>query len=115
VIVRRDTASPKHRQKFPPEVAALFWDIDPQELNLARDQAFLFARILGYGGWGAASWLRRQAGDEALARWILAAGAAKLDPRRLRFWQTILRLPSRAADARVRRSALGIWSARLCR
>lgn len=113
--MRRDPASPKHWQKFPPEVAALFWDIDPRKLEPARDQDFLFARILGHGGWGAASWLRRQAGDEALARWIQAAGAAKLDPRRLRFWQTILRLPSRAAGPRVRRSALGTWGNRLFR
>jgi hypothetical protein len=93
----------------PNELKWLFWDCDPDSLDMDRHSDFITRRILVSGDWSAIQWLRGSIGDAGLRDWFLAGHGAALDPRRLRFWELILDLPKPMVDAWVAEARRSEW------
>jgi hypothetical protein len=83
---------------MPEFLRPFFWDVDFDELSWEQYQDFIVRRVLQSGNWEAVCWLRGTMGDQNLRAWLLRQRGARLDPRRLRFWQVVLRLPARTVD-----------------
>jgi hypothetical protein len=90
-----------------------FWDVDFDSLSWQRHRDFILQRVLQTGSWDAVCWLRRTLGDGELRAWFLARKGARLEPRRLRFWQLVLRLPARTVDRWVASARDNPWLDRL--
>lgn len=87
-------------QEPPPELLReLFWDQEFGRLRWPRDGESIIGRVLQQGGDDAIGWLRRTAGHEAIADWILRCRGRGLNPPRLRFWEMVLGLPAGEVDA----------------
>jgi hypothetical protein len=56
--------------------------------------------------------LRSRVGDEAIREVILRTEARGLSPQPIRFWQLLLDVPARRADAWVRLARSGSWARR---
>ncbi len=69
-------------------------------------------RVLAQGGWRETRLLRSRVGDAAIRAFLLASGARGLSPDRIRFWELVLHLPRRRADAWVRAARAGTWERR---
>jgi len=69
-------------------------------------------RVTAEGGWHEMSLLRSRVGDEAIREVIERTEARGLSPQRIRFWQLVLGLPPRRADAWVRRARESTWARR---
>lgn len=57
---------------IPEPIARLFWDMDPGELDLPRDQHVIVPRVLNYGTLADWNWLERQYGRDALRAEVIA-------------------------------------------
>jgi len=100
------------RQALPASLRRLFWDYRAQDLRLDRDGALIVRRVLAEGGWNDIRVLRARLGGDAIRDALLASRARGLSPARIRFWQIVLDLPARRADAWVRAARTGSWAAR---
>lgn len=100
------------RSDLPAILRPLFWDHDAGTLGLERDHDLIVGRVLREGGWGQARVLRARLGEEAIREWILSHEARGLAPSRIRFWQLLLNLPAKKADAWVRAARRSVWHER---
>jgi hypothetical protein len=110
VVATRRDARPSGL--LPLALRPLFWDLPAGRLNLARDRDLIISRVLTRGGWRDASILRRRIGDQGLREWILRSNAQGLSPAQVRFWELILDLPQKKADAWVRSARASVWERR---
>jgi hypothetical protein len=99
---------------LPRSVASLFWDYPERRLSLARDRDrdLVIRRILAEGGLQHMRFIRRRVGDEAIREVLLRSQARGLSPQRIRFWQLLLDVPTRVANAWVRSARAGTWARR---
>jgi len=93
-------------------VASLFWDYPGRRLSLARDRELVVRRILAEGGLRHVRFVRRRVGDEVIREVLLRSQARGLSPQRIRFWQLLLDVPARLANAWVRSARAGTWARR---
>ncbi|MGE5125300.1 MAG: hypothetical protein ACM3PV_03345 [Betaproteobacteria bacterium] len=73
------------------------------------------SRVAGEGGLREMRLLRARV-DDAVIRYVIERTSARgLSPQRIRFWQLLLGLPSRQADAWVRAARASRWATRSAR
>jgi hypothetical protein len=60
--------------RFPDEVRRLFWDVDPDSVDLERHRDYVLQRVMTRGGWIAMRWLRTAYPDAALADFLRRKG-----------------------------------------
>jgi hypothetical protein len=73
---------------IPPELCALFWDVDPMCVRIPEHADYVIERIMLRGGWNAMCWLRRTFDDETLADFLRRKGH-RLAPRERAYWQLV--------------------------
>jgi hypothetical protein len=100
---------------LPAFLRPLFWDQRFSRLSWERDRDLVAARVLSAGDWGSVRWLRGQMGDAALRTWLLEHQGAGLDPRRLRFWELILKLPHAEVNRWLASPERAVWDRRAAR
>jgi hypothetical protein len=74
---------------FPDEVGRLFWDVDPQSVDLIRHRDYVMERVMSRGGWAAMTWLRSVYSKEEMADFLRRKGINRLAPRELAYWSLI--------------------------
>ena len=82
-----------HGEAIPDAVARLLWDADLDRLDLDRDEALIFERVMSRGSWEAMTWLRRRYPSERLASFVRDRGRRVLSPRDLAYWSLVCGLP----------------------
>jgi hypothetical protein len=90
----------------------LFWDYPARSIGPDADRDLVVRRVAAEGGWREMSLLRSRVGDQAIRDVIKRTDARGLSPQRIRFWQLLLGLPARKADAWVRRARESNWARR---
>jgi hypothetical protein len=73
---------------LPPDVARLFWEVDPEQIDLRRHLDYVMERVMSRGGWVAMRWLRETYPPEEMGDFLLRKGA-RLAPRELAYWSLI--------------------------
>ena len=81
--------------RLPKNMAPFFWDTRFEKLSWEADREFIIHRLLADGSWEAITWMRRQTGDAALRKWLIAHRGRGLNQRQLRFWSLALAIPKR--------------------
>jgi hypothetical protein len=109
---RRLAQGPRPATSLPRSVASLFWDYPEKRLSLARDRELVIRRILAEGGLVHMRFIRHRVGDEAIREVLVRSQARGLSPQRIRFWQLLLDVPARLANAWVRSARAGTWARR---
>lgn len=94
------------------DFARLFWDYPARSIRTDVDRDLVVRRVAAEGGWREMSLLRSRVGDQAIRDVIERTEARGLSPQRIRFWQLVLGLPARRADAWVRRAQESTWARR---
>ena len=86
---------------LPEAVGRLLWDVDVAQLDLDRDRALIFERLMSRGTWEAMTWLRKRYPQAALAEFVRSRGARVLAPRDLAYWALVCEvdIPRIAQDA----------------
>jgi hypothetical protein len=74
---------------LPDAVARLLWDVDVASLDLDRDRALVFERVMTRGTWAAMQWLRAHYKVEVLRAFVATQGARVLPPRDLAYWSLV--------------------------
>lgn len=74
---------------IPDEVRRLFWDVDPDKVDLTTHADYVMERVMQRGGWVAMQWLRATAPPPQLAAFIRGRGQSVLAPRELAYWSLI--------------------------
>jgi hypothetical protein len=93
----------------------LFWDYPAGSVGPGADRDLVVRRVTAEGGWREMKLLRSRVGDRAIRDVIERTDARGLSPQRIRFWQLVLGLPARKADAWVRRARGSTWARRVRR
>ena len=73
---------------LPPDVARLFWDTDPESVDLRDHRDYVMERVMSRGGWIAMQWLRGIYATEEMADFLIRKGG-RLAPRDLAYWSLI--------------------------
>ena len=71
---------------LPDEVRRLFWDVDPEGVDLHQHADYGMERVMTRGGWVAMRWLRRAYRNDDLRAFLERKGAARIAPRDLAYW-----------------------------
>ncbi|MBK8256790.1 MAG: hypothetical protein IPK82_29475 [Polyangiaceae bacterium] len=71
----------------PNDLAWLFWDMDPQQIDLQRDAHTVLTRVLEHGRLNDVHWLLRLYGRERVHQYFLSGPSPELSPRTLSFWR----------------------------
>jgi uncharacterized protein DUF6922 len=100
---------------LPRRLRPLFWDYRFATLTWEDDRELVISRVLSAGGLDAIRWLRQRAGDEGIREFLEHRHGAGLSPRKLRFWELLLKLPKRQVDAWLRDPSRQIWDQRVRR
>ena len=87
---------------LPPEVARLFWDVDPSAVDLTAHADYVLERVMSRGGWQAMKWLRTAYTRSTLASFLERKGVARLSPRELAYWSLIAGLEGEAPQGGAR-------------
>lgn len=90
----------------------LFWDYPARSIRPETDRDLVVRRVTAEGGWREMSLLRSRIGDQAIRDVIERTEARGLSPQRIRFWELILGLPARRANAWVRHARESAWERR---
>ena len=98
---------------LPRSLRRFFWDCAFSRLRWEADRDFVVARLMERGDLAAMQWLRQQAGDSDLRRWLEAHHGRGLSPRRLRYWELVLDLPHRRVSTWIEAQKHLPWSGRL--
>jgi hypothetical protein len=107
-----DWAEPSAGSPLPEVLRSLFWDYPFTELRWPTHRDLVIGRVMESGGTEAIAWIRKTVGDADLAAWIHRRDGRGLDARQLRFWQTVLDLPTRDADRWVKQAKDSAWGGR---
>ena len=96
-------------EPIPESVVRLLWDVDWSAIDLDRDRAFVFERVMTRGTWEAMLWLRSRYSRDAIADFVRAEGVRKLPPRDLAYWAllTDVDVPASSGGGRPASSRLG--------
>ncbi len=97
---------------MPAPLRPLLWDYRGRRLRLDRDRDLLVRRVLAEGGWNEFRTLRSRLTDEVIRQVLVDSEARGLSPARIRFWQLVLDIPARQANAWVRAARAGTWAGR---
>jgi hypothetical protein len=90
----------------------LFWDYPARSIHPDADRFLVIRRVTAEGGWREMRRLRSRFGDQGIRDVIERTEARGLSPQRIRFWQLVLGLPARRADAWVKRERQSTWARR---
>lgn len=71
---------------------ALFWDVDPESIDMERKADFVIERALEYGTWDQVKLAREHYGDERIRQYILKRGFKVLSNKTFNFWLTVFDL-----------------------
>ncbi len=92
----------------------LFWEYDPDTLDLVKHADTIMARIMERGDWAAMCWLRQTYSQEQLAVFLHKRGKQILPPRELNYWALICGIPpaQRQQWIQQRTTYADVWEAR---
>jgi hypothetical protein len=71
----------------PAEQQWLFWDVDPNRIDLDKDQNFVLPRVLEKGRMLDVVWVVRTYGLDRIHAFLRDVGHPELSPRTLAFWR----------------------------
>jgi len=74
----------RDRNRIPGFVRPLFWDVDPDALNLRKHSRYIVERILELGDLQALAWIQRKYPTELLEE--VATGSRRMSPKSKNFW-----------------------------
>jgi hypothetical protein len=73
---------------IPECVRRLFWDVDPDTVDLRLHAGYVMERVMSRGTWEAMRWLKSMYSREQLADFLLRSGD-RLTPRDRAYWSLI--------------------------
>jgi hypothetical protein len=76
-------------RKLPEFLSSLFWEYDPEALDLDVHADAVIGRIMERGSWAAMVWLRQTYSKDRLASFLEKRGVRSLPPRELNYWAFI--------------------------
>ena len=92
---------------LPDFVSRLLWDVDLSRLDLHRDAALVFERVMSRGSWAAMKWLRSRYSREELAEFVRQEGEKRLSARDLAYWALVCGVDAKVGSGGGRPSWAG--------
>ena len=77
---------------LPSEVRHLFWDCQPERLDLGAHAPFILERVLEYGSLASVRWAVEVYGAARIKEFLMGRGRRTLSRKTLAFWTLILGL-----------------------
>ena len=100
---------------LPEELWHLFWDYSLDQLSLEQDRHTIVLRLLQSGGEHAIHWLCSSVEADYLRTLLIRRRGRGIDPKRLRFWGLMLRLPEEQVDSWIEDQHHNPWYNRIRR
>ena len=77
------------------KIKPLFWEYDPEEIDLEKDRELVIKRVLSNDSVEDLRWMREAFGDEEIRGFLLRTRGRGIERKRLRFYEVIFDLPTR--------------------
>jgi hypothetical protein len=74
--------------ELPANVARLFWDTDPEQVDLRAHRDYVMERVMSRGSWSAMRWLRDTYSTDEMADFLVRKGH-RIAPHDLAYWSLI--------------------------
>lgn len=79
-------------ERWPADVARLFWDVEPESVDLRAHADYVMERVMTRGSLQAMRWLRSTYSTDDLADFLERRGH-RLAPRDRAYWRLVAMLP----------------------
>ena len=76
----------------PVEQAWLFWDVNPDAIELARDRRYVLGRVLERGRLADVRWAHSQYGTDGVREFFANGGHPELSRRTRAFWRAFFKV-----------------------
>jgi hypothetical protein len=89
----------------------LFWEVDPERVDVERDADYVMARIVERGTLKDVEWVLSTYGDDRVHQFFREAGHPELSPRTLSFWRAYFQAKDEtwANPGAFRRNSAAPW------
>ncbi len=67
----------------------MFWELDPDRIELEADAAYVIGRILEHGGLVEVRWAIARYGLDTIHRYLRDVGHSELSARTIAFWRAV--------------------------
>jgi hypothetical protein len=86
-VTRRHIRCYLQRVRLADQLKLLFWDVDFETLEVARDVDFILPRVLEFGRLEDIAWLVESYGFDRIHEFLRDCGHAELSARTVTFWR----------------------------
>ena len=99
---------------LPEYIRALFWDFDPQIIDINKHSDLIISRIMERGSWQSMQWLQRTYSPRALKNFLERRGKKILPLRELNYWTLILNISQKIRRQwKSDREEKNVWEKRI--
>ena len=95
-------ASPEKNIILPKPFHTLFWDYDPDSINIIAHRDFIMGRIMESGSWDSMKWLRKTYSKDQIYSFLINRGKRILPLRELNYWLYVIGLSSQKREELLR-------------
>lgn len=97
---------------IPPSSRWIFWDVDPDAIELERDAHGVLARVLERGCLEDITWLIRTYGFERIHAFFREVWSPEISPRTRGFWRAFFEAEDEtwAAPPAFRKNSSALWN-----
>ncbi len=92
-----------------PEHLRQYFQEYTEDLDWERSRHTIILRLLQAGGMDAVVWLRSRMSDEEIREFLVRRQGRGIEPRRLRFWGLVLKLPRNDVDRWIGTARANPW------
>lgn len=88
----------KTKKSIPKQLYGLFWDYDPQTLDVDLHKDLIIGRITEIGTWHSMKWLLKAYSKNEILSFLYNKGKKTLPLRELNYWLLIMGVSSKARE-----------------
>jgi len=84
----------RNNMKLPEFIFPLFWEYDPETIDIVKHAGLIMGRIMERGSWASMLWLQRTYSKDQLVSFLEKRGNRILSSRELNYWALMGGIPS---------------------
>jgi hypothetical protein len=83
----------RNNMKLPEFLFPLFWEYDPETIDIVKHAGLIMNRIMERGLWASMVWLQRTYSQDQIISFLEKKGSRTLSSRELNYWALISGIP----------------------
>jgi len=102
----------RNNMKLPEFIFPLFWEYDPEAIDIVEHAGLIMDRIMERGSWASMLWLQRTYSKDQIVSFLEKRGNRILSSRELNYWALMGGIPSEKRQKWLEQGRHHVWRGR---